>query len=138
VVGFPTRTRDFALFRNVQTGSEAHQPPIHWVPRFLTPTGREARHSPAFSFKVKSHWSYNSTLSICHCGVGIKINVHTYTHTYIHLATSLIRLTGARQITEHSNMFMFYVPLNKRTSLCAEEMAILSELETLLLVKINR
>jgi hypothetical protein len=47
-----------------QTGCGSIQPPIHWVPRALSPgakrQGREADHSPPTSAEVKKTWSYTS------------------------------------------------------------------------------
>jgi hypothetical protein len=56
----------FSLRYRVQTGFEAHQSPIQWVPGALSlgvkRPGREADQSPPSSVKVKKGWSYTFTL----------------------------------------------------------------------------
>jgi hypothetical protein len=66
-VRFPARAGNFPLYRRVQIGSGAHQPPIQWVPGVLSlgikRPGREADHSPPCSAKVKNAWRYTSTFT---------------------------------------------------------------------------
>jgi len=50
----------FSLFWNVQTGYEATQLPVRWVPGLKRPR-READHAPSTSAQIKNEWSYIST-----------------------------------------------------------------------------
>jgi hypothetical protein len=56
---------EFSLLHIVQTGLEATQPPIQWVPGARSPgvkrQGREADHSPPASAEIKKMWIYTST-----------------------------------------------------------------------------
>jgi hypothetical protein len=67
VLGFDSRQGlGIFLFTTAsRTAPGSTQPPIQWVPGFLSlgvkRLGREADHSPPSSAEVKNAWSYNST-----------------------------------------------------------------------------
>jgi hypothetical protein len=56
--------KNFLPLHTLQTGSEAHPPPIQWVPGALSPgvnqLRREASYSSPISVEVKKMWTYTS------------------------------------------------------------------------------
>jgi hypothetical protein len=60
------------LFSKICTGSEAHQPPIQYVPSFFSGVkrpGPDNDHWPPCTVEVENEWGYTSAPSICVNGV---------------------------------------------------------------------
>jgi len=68
----PQQVQYFSPPQDVQTGTEAKNPPIRWVMWNISP-GREVDHTPQSRTKVKNRWSYTSTALLARRGTSLPL-----------------------------------------------------------------